>query len=384
MSQALVSGPQQDDVVLTAGGQEIRGWQGVRVTRRAEGIPGDFALEMTERYPGELDQVIVMPGDAFTLSIGGDLVLTGWIDQLALSVSAGAHQVKVTGRGKSCDLVDCSAVIHGMQLSAASALQLAQALAAPFGVTVSGVSGPPIPQFNVNLGETPWEIIDRVARYSQLLVIEKPDGNLLFARVGTTSMGSGFVEGQGAESYEATFSMADRFSEYTAFLLSTDDLSINGTGQAPLAVVKDAGVKRYRPRYIVSEQMQRDHPLAVDRVQWEMARRYGRSQAVAVACDSWRDSAGTLWEPNCLAPVRLPHGRIQDTWVIGEVTYSRGDEGTHAQVSLMPAAAFTPEPTVVQAFDWQTGQALAEARPSLSPADAQYIQDDIRGALPQL
>ena len=55
------------------------------------------------------------------------------------------------------DLVDCSAVIKGAQISGTTVLQLISDLAAPFGIdanAVGSVGAVQTPQFNVNLGET--------------------------------------------------------------------------------------------------------------------------------------------------------------------------------------------------------------------------------------
>jgi prophage tail gpP-like protein len=113
--------------------------------------------------------------------------------------------------------------------------------------------------------------------------------------------------------------------------------------------VRDAGVPRFRKRYIISEQTQMGSPVAYDRAVWECNRRIGRSQAVNVVCDSWRDASAQLWAPNHLAPIRLPALKLPDkSWLIASVTYVRDIQGQHAQVVLMPKEAFSPEPVVVQ------------------------------------
>ena len=85
-----------------------------------------------------------------------------------------------------------------------------------------------------------------------------------------------------------------------------------------------------------------------------MARRAGRSRVVNVTCDSWRDSAGTLWTPNTLVPISLPSLKlVADGFVITEVSYVRSgddgeDGGTTAELTLMQPDALKPEPIVLQ------------------------------------
>jgi prophage tail gpP-like protein len=81
-----------------------------------------------------------------------------------------------------------------------------------------------------------------------------------------------------------------------------------------------------------------------------MVRRAGRSRTVRVKVDSWRDSAGTLWTPNTLASVNLPSQKLVAAgFLISEVSYVRNDEdGTTADITLMPPDAFRPEPILLQ------------------------------------
>lgn len=357
-------------LVLTVGGQNLTGWTAVRVSRSVEAMPSSFDITATELYPTLANEVFVQPGDPCQIRIGQDLVLTGYVDRYVPVVGPGRHEVRVIGRSKCQDIVDCSAVIHGAQISAASALALAQKLCAPFGVQVKSLAGPgpTIPQFNVNLGETVYEIIERVARYSALLAYDDADGNLVLSRVGSTSMASGFALPGNIEEASASFSMDQRFSEYIAAIMSVDKLSDIGEGGNVQGVAKDPGVPRYRPRIVVSEQFQNGQSLALQRARWEAARRRGRSQAITLTCDAWRDAAGALWAPNSLAPIWASVLKLTSkTWVITSVDFIRDENGTHANITLMPPEALTPEPNPLQLFDWQVGQELQQGAVAPGP-----------------
>jgi prophage tail gpP-like protein len=102
-------------------------------------------------------------------------------------------------------------------------------------------------------------------------------------------------------------------------------------------------------------------------IQWEMARRMGRSQVVTVTADSWRDSGGNLWTPNWLIPVDLPSIKFPSTTLlITNVTYIRDADGTRAELTLMPPQAMAPMPQAP--FMWSA--ALADAS-SDTPTGAQ-------------
>jgi prophage tail gpP-like protein len=357
-----------DDITLLTGGREFTGWQGLSLSRSTEAVPNSFTILATDPFPRDAALLFVKPGDTCQVLLGGDVVITGYVDRVAPTIGPAEHSLRIMGRGKCQDLVDCSAVINSMQISAASAAKLIADLAAPFGISVSAPNGPGpmIPQFNVNLGETPWDIIEQVARYSALLPYEDANGNLVLAQAGSAEMASGFVEGYNIEGARTSFSMDQRFSRYTAVLQNTESLSDIGSGGNLQGICEDKGVPRFRPRIIVSEQNQNGQYIAMQRAQWEMARRYGRSQMVSITCDSWRDGAGMLWQPNWLAPVDVPSCKLANvSWVIVNVNYTRDEDGSRATLALMPRAALLPEPTVLQLYDWQVGQELAAGQSGL-------------------
>lgn len=348
-----------DELTLVSGNRSISGWTRVRVTRGAERCPNDFEIEMTERFPGELNVWIIQPGDPCQIKIGADLVITGYIDRYVQSISAGMHSIKAVGRGKCADLVDCAAEWPNAQISGSSALEIAKKLAQPYGIQVSSpVSGlPVIQQFNLIIGETAFEIIERISRYSAVLAYETPDGNLLLSRIGTEKAACGFQEGVNV--LEATYarSMDQRYSIYKAFLQSTDKFGDLGDGGNLLQTVLDNNVPRHRMMVVIAES---GGGLAIDiakqRAEWEGNRREGRSFSIFLTTDSWRDAAGQLWTPNTLVPVSLPtlhlevpSQQFKDLWVIGEVTYNLTEEhGTTAELLLMPQHAYQLQPILLQ------------------------------------
>lgn len=341
--------------------QQLTGWKEVRVSRGIERCPSDFEIMMTERFPGHLNEMIIRPGDECQVLLGSDVVLTGYVDRYAPGIESNSHSIRVTGRGKCQDLVDCAAVWPGSQISGTNAFDISKKLAEVYGITVDcDVKDlAAIPQSNLMLGETAFEVIDRVCRYSALLAYDGADGNLILSHVGTEKMTGGVIEGVNIERGTMMHSMDQRFSEYKVFLLACDTYGDIGDGGNLSAVVKDENMPRTRYRYIIAEAgANQQNDVALKRAQWEANRRFGRGYALRVTVDSWRDSSGALWEPNKLVTVKAPslmksitqtakpeeEGKTISDWGISEVTYMRDGNGTHADLTIMPAIAFEPEP----------------------------------------
>jgi prophage tail gpP-like protein len=341
-----------DKLTLIVRGKEWSGWQRVTVQHAMDQVPASFSLQVTEKFPRG-GTMAFKAGDPCVVKIGGDTVITGFIDRYSAVLGPTDHGVRIDGRSKSADLVDCSAFTGSrdnpdMQVKGGTTVSIAQELAKQYDIDIKTTAGngPTIQQFDINPGETVWEIVDRMSRYSKLIIYDLPDGTMEFAQVGKQSMASGFQQGVNIERASVAYTMDQRFSDYVAYLVSSQAFSDSSSFEkAKGGEAKDSGVPRFRKRIIISEQSFLGVPIAKDRAEWEMNRRKGRSMAVNVTCDSWRDSGGTLWAINHLAPIHLPALHCeQDSWVIGSVTFTRDEAGQHAHVTLMAPGAFAPEP----------------------------------------
>lgn len=336
-----------DDLTLRVGGAALTGWTSVRVTRGVERMPSDFDIALTDRFPDQASLVVAQPGDRCEVLLGGDVVITGYVNRMVATIEKNAHTIRVSGRSLSQDLVDCSAERKGGKFANLNALQIAQALSEPYGITASSTAdpGPVIPQFNLIIGESPYDIIERVCRYAGLIVYDKADGSIVLAQTGTKKAASGFAQGENAESATFQWVDEDQFQEYSVFGLSTNSYTDIGALNAPLGTAKDVNVKRHRLKYFVAESGSAGHDISLKRAKWQAARNLGRAWTLTVRADSWRDKAGKLWEPNTLVPVNFPSIRVTSKELcIGSVTFRRDERGTSAELTLMPRDAFLPQP----------------------------------------
>jgi prophage tail gpP-like protein len=134
-------------------------------------------------------------------------------------------------------------------------------------------------------------------------------------------------------------------TEATSTLTRADTFQDIGDGGNLIAHVTDAGVPRFRYRAIVSENTYGGVAVAEQRAIWEMNSRVGRSFQVRLTTDSWRDSIGVLYAPNMLVGVYLPSLKLEPKmWLISDVTYKRDQNGTTADLVIMPPEAFYQEP----------------------------------------
>ncbi len=334
----------------------ISGWTSVRILRSLEQIPNTFEIGFTSDHEGRAG-TLVNEGEPCQVFIDGDLVVTGYADVVQSDSDKGSHSLSIAGRGKCQDLLDCAAEWEkGSVINQTSIDGIATILAEPYGIEVppAPAGTPPIPFFDITLIESPFALIEEVARYCELLVYEDEAGDLILAKVGEEAAASGFTEGENCERIRVTRSAQDRYSEYLGFNQSVitvrdinADLNVRARAEDNGLPPRADGAPRHRRKAIVVEAPSGTNreDVGTRRVKWEQSRRAGNSRQALVTTSGWRDADGDLWAPNSLAPLSLPsHGVEGATWVIGQVILVRDQEGTRTELLLKPREAFSPEP----------------------------------------
>lgn len=390
---------------LLVSGEHYAGWQALRVTRGLERATSDFTLEVSERWSLEEDIWQITPGESCEIQLGGETVLTGWVDKYSPSYDAGSHSISLTGRSKTCDLVDCSVTVDGGQFVGMTVGQIARILAQPFGIeVVVNNQTPPEPEVQVQQGETCFALIERLSRVHELLVTDDALGRLVLTRAGSGRATTNLVHGENILSASADLDHSKRFSDYIVKAQrpgnrtkdgGTIDQDWGGGGDggwqpslrervrqlqhianvseryrermrlmaelgplmaktsgktAPKTLTQivgrahDAGVGRYRPHVIMAEK-QADDASAAQRADWEMRRRVGQALKVTVTVNGWRQEDGKLWATNDLVWGEAPWLALSHELIIGETSFTYDSGGEITELGLTLPDAFLPDPS---------------------------------------
>lgn len=347
---------EQDTLRLAVNGKLYGGWKDMRVNAGIETISGDFDLNYFYSWDGQ-QPLPINDGDACEIRMGDDVVLTGYVDDANESLDAESHEMQVTGRDKTGDLVDCSAVHKPDQWSGQTLQAIAAILCKPFGISVKAETGTgaPFPTVKVQPGETAFAIIERLCRMRAVLPVSDGKGGLLLAAAGKGGKAySALVEGENILAISKKKSQKDRFSEYivkgqqsglaalgggNVEVISADGAVTTRAAAPASGRARDAGITRYRPLVIISEgEASGQSPQT--RALWEATVRAGRGLRVEVTVQGWRQGNGELWRPNQFVEVKSRTLGLDDTLLIAGCGYSGNDSGTITALSLARPDAF--------------------------------------------
>lgn len=330
------------EVTLLVNGKNYGGWKQATVTRSLDAISGKFDLSSVDKWETSGQRWTIYPGDKCELSIGGKALITGYVDKTSPSYDSNSHAIRISGRDKTADLVDCSAVVTSSEIRGLNLTGIIQALAKPFGVGVVAQTdpGPVFPSFGIQPGETVWEAIERAARQRFMVVTTDGQGNIVIADIGTARAVDDLIEGQNIKEASADYDYSQRFSRY---IVKGQSAASNDGAQAAVPNIQseavDPNIKRYRPKILTAETQASDGS-ASNRADLEAATRAGKSTKISVTVVGWTMSNGELWPLNVLVRIRSPFLSIDEDMLISEVKFDVSDGGVVTELQLTRPDAY--------------------------------------------
>ena len=330
-------------IALVIEGARYGGWKTVSVVRSIESISGEFELTVSERYPSQIEQRRIRLGDECEIELEGEIVLTGYVDRVSPSHDAQSHGIGISGRDKTGDLVDCSAVHKPGEGGGLSLETIAAVLCEPFGIEVRAdvSTGKTFERFRLQESETVFAAIERMARHRAVLAISDGLGGLVFTRAGEgTPATTPLVLGQNILAGSGTYSDRDRYNVYTVKgqRFGTDEVNSEAAA-SPVGRATDPQIKRFRPLTMIAE-AQGDGLSLTDRARWEANRRAAIAQRPVVVVQGWSGSDGVLWRPNTIARVVDDWLEIDREMLITTVTYRDDENGIRCEIALARPEAF--------------------------------------------
>lgn len=339
-----------EEITLTVNGAQYAGWETVTINRNIDALAPSFSFSISSRWSLESEPVPIKAGDACTIKINRELILTGYIDDFEEDDSPDSHSIDISGRAKTGDIVDCSAILDGWQRRQKKIEDIVEELCEPFGIGVDLIAPNPLQPldtgdkiriFRIDQGETVHDALVRLTRQAGLLMSTSPKGDLQLSRAATILNPAAFItRGINAKSSRYSSSVKDRFSQYILkSQIAGDDDTIGASAGQLEEIVTDDAVTRYRPMLVLAE-TPRDRRSLKQRAKWERNQRAANSERITYQIRGW--GTGFIWEPNILVPVLDERYGIADTMLVSSAVLTQNrDSGTIASVEVTGPEAYS-------------------------------------------
>lgn len=336
-----------DNITLTVGGTVYEGWKDIRITRAIEHCAADFEISVSERWAGQSGDPPwqIKPFDPCTVAVDGELLITGYVDHYGPSYDARGHGVRIGGRSKTCDIIDCMPDIPGGQFVNYKLDKIARAVCSPFGVNVVVTAdvGDAIPDAMLEKAETAYEFLEKLCGLQGVLAFDDEKGNLVLAQAGASSASGALTEGQNILAASAELRSDIRFQKYVVLAQAPLAFDEQDSQLQVIGTASDPGCPRFR-RFVESAQNPADTSRANRRAQWRALRNFGACTQATVLVEGWRQPDGSLWKINQLISVKSPRLQIDRQMLVGRTVFTLSEQGSRTELLVAPPEAYTPEP----------------------------------------
>ncbi|MGH1542353.1 MAG: phage baseplate assembly protein [Arenicella sp.] len=334
----------KDIVSIEVNGNEYFGWKDVRLQSSLKNAVRYFEIGVSEQWKSYGKGFEIHPGDECLIRIDGELVLTGYIDLYKVNLSPKSHDVTISGRSQTCDIVDCSAIHVPGNFFGLTLDQIALELTAPYDVHViagENIEFAPIEKFELNQGETPFQAVERLARKERTLVTDDHLGNLILTNASEQRYDiqiDKYLEAVATKDYSSRYSLYKTKGQQHG-----PDFGNPLEAAQVFAEVNDAEIKRFRP-LIVRSEGNTTPAEAERRAIFQRNRSIGESINVSMSIDGFHNIKGELWEPNKLIWVSDEILGIEHELLLHTVTFEKSESGSisHLEFSLKTAFELPP------------------------------------------
>lgn len=318
----------------------VRGWESVSVGLSLSTLCNGFSL--SQFVADDFDSPVLFPGDAIRIECDKELLLDGYVDELSSSFSPGSHSINISGREKTCDMVDCSLKDFGKSWKNRTVSQIVGEVCSAFKILfdANGVKdNGKIVKFCPDPGCTGADIVSDVCRQKDVVCFSDGLGSVKFVNDSKFEFVEDFIrQGVNVLSADVTFNNSERFSDYV--VLCSSDPKTKRRGES-----KDGEIGRSRCLVLVDEGYG-NADSAEQRASFEVLSRSAKSTTLNVTLAGWKRNDGKIWKPGVLVDCLIPafFGQWVQTMLVNEVELSYDSSGTFAHLQLVRRDYYTQPP----------------------------------------
>lgn len=327
-------------ISVSKNGVNVKGWSSVSVKLSLGTLCNGFSL--SQFVDDDFDSPVLFPGDAVRIENDGEVLLDGFVDKMSSSFSSGSHTIDISGREKTCDLVDCSLKDFGRSWKKKNVSQIVEEICKSFGlffdsngVNPSGV----IQVFCPDPGCTGADVVSDVCRQKDVVCYSDGLGNVKFVNENNFEQVEDFIrQGVNILSADVSFDNSERYSDYV--VLCSSDPKTKRRGES-----KDGEIVRTRCLVVVDEGYG-NVDSAERRASFESQSRSAKSTTLNVALAGWKMNNGKLWKPGVLVDCLIPafFGQWVKTLLVNEVELFYDSSGTFTYLQLVRKDYYTQPP----------------------------------------
>ena len=353
---------------LDVNGVRYDGFKTMSYSRSMENLSGTFRFDAStegKRYTPFKGQ------EECKIIIGGQTVLTGYIENLTYSYSIDSHDIIVSGRDKSADIID-NTVIGDIEFKAPISLEnIIKNTLSKSEIDLDVINNVPGLQLfeedeltAADVGENMFGFLEKYCRKRAVLLNSDGNGNVVITRAAEDELNGIIINSidntdnkkNNVKNASINYDFTRRYNKYfvrsqgsLAALIrvdSSEEMGLDTIESKEGSAIDDI----IRPSRSIEIQSETSATVAsdIERAKWEANIR--RTRSLIYNCNLnhlFVDSANkVIYEPNKLIRVKDDFCDIDATMLIQSVSYNMSvDSGTSVDLTLVPKDSYQPEPS---------------------------------------
>lgn len=297
-------------VELVTGGRKYKGWENISIYKSIRSIAHTFSMDI---FKG--DVVNIQDDDLISILVDDKVFFNGYLDDDTLTISDDRKPLKINGRSKACDLIDCN-ILQNKQYNKLNIKQIMTDLVSPFNITVfSTLTLEALEVFDTKVGETYFNAINRLCKQTNTLPISDNNGNIHIIKNSNIKYPI-ILKDSDFKSITYPRRRSNRFSTYT---YKKEAMSTDVTD----ATIKDDTVKRFRPFVGINT----EDKTNIDLARWKKNVNLAESIQLNVEVYGWDLEINTI--------VKVKTEIIDASFLVQDVLYTKSNEGTISKATFI-------------------------------------------------
>lgn len=326
-------------IELRVNGQPYTQFDSASVGLRLDALSNTFNFQLASQDGNPLP---FRGGEACEITVDRVKVLTGFIEIVEVDYSGNRHNISISGRDKTGDLLD-STLDSISDLSAPITLkQLIERVISSLGLNIEVIDNLNPDPFNQaediaapEPGQNAFDFLEQYSRKRQALLSSNADGNIVITQAQATFVNAPLRNVVGSDTNNiiggsVSYDTTGRFNRYK-FSSALNAVALNFAGTVSLGdVVSQNGeftdtdtvlTGRNRQLILIAEEGFSNAQNQA-RAQWEANIRKARSRVYSVVVNGFRNAQNALWNTNTLISIVGSFAGINARMLINNATFN--------------------------------------------------------------
>ena len=322
------------------GDYQIADWESFSIEKSLSTLCGKFEFTMSSALFNE--NINFYDGGKIEIYINDEIFMTGYIENFEIQLTESEYQISISGREKTCDIIDCNNILDKNTWFNQTLLTIAKYLCNPFDINVlTNLPEVKIKYAAIEDSETIFDFLLKLAKQQNVRLDTLPNGNIEI--VNTQSNITHFFELSEVTNAKINGDREERFSDY---IFKTQYANNSGDPWKEKSIfikkkATDDNVFRYRSKVFSESNMNSNECQKY--ANWEAQNRAAKSTKFSFSYPAWTKN-GVFISIGDLLNFDGKKTNLSSVMIVDTINYKLEADSYSISVNLLDKMLFNANP----------------------------------------